>query len=115
MSYILEFLAMLALPAIVLAGFYLLLLPSLRQLLDETMKLSAGTSFYLRALALLFSFVLISEALDAGALREGAPWMENILNGGDILAEVMDHLMWIFLIFLIQITILTARFRRPHE
>jgi hypothetical protein len=114
MSYdFLGYLVQLVLVVAVMLGIYALLRGSLRKLLDELLKLPAGTTFYLRSLLLVFLLAGLSKTVgDKFSHEEGTAFMEYVWDVASTLQGVLELSLWWFIIYLVQITILTAVLHR---
>jgi len=97
-------------------GVYAMLRPSLRELLAEVIRLPAATVFYLRSLLLLLFLVALGETVgDKWEVAADAAFMEYVWNVAHAAGQVFKNFLWTFILYLVQITILTAVLRRRHE
>ncbi len=95
--------------------FYALLHASLRDLLNELLKVPAGTRFYLRALLLILLSAGLGQTVgDAFTHKEGTAFMEYVWDVAATVGKALEMSFWWFIIYLVQITILTAALRRRH-
>jgi hypothetical protein len=97
-------------------GVYALLRSSLGELLSEVVKLPAATVFYLRSLLLLLLLTALGQTVgDKLEVEAGAAFMEYVWQVAQTTGEVCQNFVWVFLLYLIQVTILTAVLKRRHE
>ena len=88
---------------------YVLVRGYLQLLLDRVLKLSAGTSFYLRAL--LLSLLLTALAGSVGKSFDSKPearFMEHVWTLASGLADVFQNVTTVLIVYVILITILVA-------
>ena len=109
--------AILFLLSLVLAlAIWLAISPSLRGLLNQVLKLSDGTTFYLRTL-------LVGLLLGVGAgvvsttfdLKPGSHFMEYVWRAASGLENVLQFFFGFVLAYLLLVTILVAVLRPRHE
>lgn len=97
-------------------GIYALLRPSVRALLDELLKLPAGTAFYLRSLLLILLMTALGHVIgDKFDYKAETAFMEYVWDVAQSVGEVLKNSVWLFVVYLVQITVLTAVLRRKHE
>ncbi|KPK31290.1 MAG: hypothetical protein AMK69_00790 [Nitrospira bacterium SG8_3] len=95
---------------------YALIHKSLRALLDELVKLPAGTTFYARLLFVGLVLAAASELMEQSfALKEDARFMEYVWKVADGLSDAFGFICVVLLVFIVQITILLAALRRRDE
>lgn len=98
---------------VVMLGVYAVLRGSLRTLLDEVLRVPAGTTFYLRSLLLLLLFAGLQKAVgDEFAHEAGTAWMVYVWDVADTVGAALETSAWVFILYLVQITILAATLRR---
>lgn len=94
---------------------HLLIRTSLRGLLDETIKLPAGTTFYTRILLIGLLFIALSATLKTGfTLNDGAAFMEYVWRVGDGLSSAFGNICLFLVGYLFIVTILVAVLRRKR-
>ncbi len=99
----------------VMLGMYALIRTSLRDLLDQVLKLPAATVFYLRSLLLILVFAALSKAVeDKFEHAADAAFMVYVWDVAGTLGDVLELSLAWFLVYLVQITILTAVLRRKN-
>lgn len=115
MTHLYGFLLQLAIVLTILAGAYALVAKSLREMLDEILKLPSATTFYMRSLLLLFVCVGISSTADSSIeISDDTPLMQYVWQIDSVFSEVFGFLVGIFVAYLIIITILTSVLRRRN-
>lgn len=86
---------------------------SLRSLLNEVIKISSATTFYLRALLIILIFIALSSVLSIELdLESEAPFMEYVWEIGDGLSSVLGMTSIYLAVYFVLITILVAVLRR---
>ena len=94
---------------------HLLVRKSLRDLLDSTVKLPAGTMFYTRILVIGLYLIALAAAVKANFnLEEGSAFMEYVWEVGDGLASAFGNICLFIAGYLLIITILVAVLRRKR-
>ncbi len=89
---------------------------SLRNLLDEVVKLPSGTTFYMRLFLIGLIFIALSSALDTVfALKEGSAFMEYVWRIADGLSSVFGITCLFITGYLLLVTILIAVLRHRHD
>jgi hypothetical protein len=81
---------------------------SLRALLNNVIDLPEGTTFYLRALVLVFLGVALSRVMTGVHMKPEAHFMEYVWEVGSHLADIFQSLFIVLLVYLGLITILVA-------
>lgn len=95
----------LALPIIL----FLPLRASLRDLLQHTVKLQAGTTFYLRSFLLVLFLSAVSAAIGTSFdLKPDSRFMEYVWKGAEGLSSALEKSLWFVAIYVVLITILVA-------
>jgi hypothetical protein len=93
----------------------LLVRRSLRDLLDDTVKLPSGTTFYTRILFIgLFLIALAAAVKTNFNLKEGSAFMEYAWRVADGLSSVFGYICLFIVGYLILVTILVAALRRKR-
>ena len=90
---------------------YLLLRYSLRNLLDQVLKLPAGTSFYLRAFLLVFLYLALAHVLTEFSLKPEARFLEYVWAVAAVLEKIFKDASVVLLVYLGLITALVAVLR----
>ena len=94
---------------------HLLVRKSLRDLLDDTVKLPSGTTFYTRILLIgLFLIALAATVETNFNLKEGSAFMEYVWKVGDGLSSAFGNICLFLAGYLLLITILVAVLRRKR-
>lgn len=105
---------LLAIGVVLLA--YALIRTSLRDLLDQLLKLPAGTTFYQRSLLVILLFGALGQAVGHKfELKPDSAFMEYVWEVAAALGSVLETTFWFFIVYLVQMTILAAVLRRKHE
>ena len=91
---------------------YAVLWRSLKSLLDELIRLPAGTTFYLRSLTLIVVFVALQNWDKPSETPQH--FMQYVWFAAAPLSDALQALWAILLVYLTLITILTAVLRRRH-
>ncbi len=95
---------------------YTLLKNSLKKVLDEIVKLSSATSFFMRVLLITLFFSALSSALSVSfILKNDAANMEYVWKIGDGLSNVLSSQSLYALAFLTLITIIIAVLKRKNN
>jgi predicted ferric reductase len=94
---------------------HLLVRKSLRDLLDNTVKLPSGTTFYARILVIGLYLIALAAAVQTNFnLKEGSALMEYVWKVGDGLASAFGNICLFIAGYLLLITILVAVLRRKR-
>lgn len=97
-------------------ALYALLQQSLRGLLDRVVRLPAGTSFYLRALLLLFLLVALSSVIKSQFdLKPDAHFMQYVWVIAADLAQFFENAFWGLMAYLAMLTVLLAALKVKNE
>jgi preprotein translocase subunit SecG len=108
----LELRAFLVLLLLSLAIPIILFLPlrsSLRELLQKTVKIDAGVTFYLRSFLLVLFLSALSAAIGTSfALKSDSRFIEYIWKGAEGLSGILEKTLWLTAVYLVLITILVA-------
>jgi preprotein translocase subunit SecG len=108
----LELRAFLVLLLLSLAIPIILFLPlrsSLRELLQKTVKIEAGVTFYLRSFLLVLFLSALSAAIGTSfALKPDSSFMEYIWKGAEGVSGILEKTLWLTAVYLVLITILVA-------
>ena len=110
------FLVLLALSLAVPIILFRLLRVSLRDLLQQTVKVQAGVTFYLRS----FLVVLLLSALSAAIgtsfdLKSGSRFMEYVWKGAEGLSSTLERSLWFIALYVVLITILVAALKTKDD
>jgi preprotein translocase subunit SecG len=110
------FLILLVLSLAVPVLLFLLLRPSLSALLQNTLKLEAGTTFYLRSFFLVLLLSALSAAIGTSFdLKPGSRFMEYVWKGAEGLSSTLEKSLWFMAIYLVLITILVATLKIRND
>jgi preprotein translocase subunit SecG len=108
----LELRAFLVLLLLSLAIPIILFLPlrsSLRELLQKTVKIDAGVTFYLRSFLLVLFLSALSAAIGTSfALKSDSRFIEYIWKGAEGLSGILEKTLWLTAVYLVLITILVV-------
>jgi preprotein translocase subunit SecG len=108
----LELRAFLVLLLLSLAIPIILFLPlrsSLRELLQKTVKIDAGVTFYLRSFLLVLFLSALSAAIGTSfALKSDSRFMEYVWKGAEGVSGILEKTLWLTAVYLVLITILVA-------
>jgi len=106
---ILGLLILVALSIIVAGVLYFPLRLSLRDLLENTVRLPAGVTFYLRSFGLVLFFAALSAAIGTSFdLKAGAHFMEYVWKLAEGLSSALQLTLWIGVVFVVVVTILVS-------
>jgi nitric oxide reductase large subunit len=95
---------------------YGLLGSSLRNLLNHTIRVPAGTTFYVRTFFICLVFVVLSQAVSTRFdLKPEAHFMEYVWRVGDGLENIFRDSFWILLTYAGLLTILVAVLKPKHD
>ncbi len=95
---------------------YVLVKKQLRELLDEVLRLPAGSEFYFRVFAIGVFFLGLAAALETRFdLKPEDHFMEYAWRVASGLALVLQNSVWYTLGYLVLVTILVVVLRRRHE
>jgi preprotein translocase subunit SecG len=110
------FLVLLALSLAVPIILFLLLRVSLRDLLQQTVKLQAGVAFYLRSFLLVLFLSALSAAIGTSFdLKSGSRFMEYVWKGAEGLASTLEKSLWFVAMYVVLITILVATLKTKDD
>lgn len=110
------FLVLLALSLAVPIILFLLLRVSLRDLLQQTVKLQAGVTFYLRSFLLVLFLSALSAAIGTSFdLKSGSRFMEYVWKGAEGLASTLEKSLWFVAMYVVLITILVATLKTKDD
>jgi hypothetical protein len=97
-------------------ALYALLQQSLRVVLDRVIRLPAGTSFYLRALLLIFFLVALSTAVGSQFdLKPDAHFMQYVWLIAADMAHFFENVFWGLLAYLAMVTVLLVVLKVKNE
>lgn len=94
---------------------YRVLRGSLRNLLDQTLKLPDATAFYVRSFLLVLLFVALAQAVSFARLKPESAFMDYLWTVADNIGTVLEHTYVALLVFLTLMTVLVAVLRHGHE
>ena len=110
------FLVLLALSLAVPIILFLLLRVSLRDLLEQTVKLQAGVTFYLRSFLLVLFLSALSAAIGTSFdLKSGSRFMEYVWKGAEGLSSTLEKSLWFVAMYVVLITILVATLKPKDD
>lgn len=91
---------------------YRLLRNSLREALDQVVRLPAATTFYLRVLSLTLIFLALSKVIGSRFdLKPEAHFMEYVWEVAGDMGGIFENIAWNLLAYLTLVTILVAVLR----
>jgi len=103
------FLVLLILSLAVPVIMFLLLRDSLRELLQHTVKLPGGVTFYLRSFLLVLFLSALSVAVGTSFnLKPDSRFMEYVWKGAEGLSSTLERTLWFVGIYVVVVTILIA-------
>jgi preprotein translocase subunit SecG len=103
------FLVLLLLSLAIPITLFLPLRSSLRELLQKTVKIEAGVTFYLRSFLLVLFLSALSAAIGTSfALKPDSRFMEYIWKGAEGVSGILEKTLWLTAVYLVLITILVA-------
>jgi preprotein translocase subunit SecG len=103
------FLVLLLLSLAIPIVLFLPLRSSLRELLQKTVKIDAGVTFYLRSFLLVLFLSALSAAIGTSfALKSDSRFMEYIWKGAEGVSGILEKTLWLTAVYLVLITILVA-------
>lgn len=88
---------------------------SLASLLDDLLRLPAGTSFYMRVLAIVVTIAGLSGALGTYDLKKDAAFMQYVWRVAGGLSSTFSDMSIVLAEYLLLVTVLVAALRRRHE
>jgi hypothetical protein len=110
------FLVLLLLSVMVAIILFFSLHNSLRDLLQSTIKLPAGVTFYLRSFALVLVLAALSAAIGiVSDMKSGAHFMEYVWTAAGGLSSVLEAVLGFLAVYLVLITILVATLKPKRE
>ena len=110
------FLVLLALSLAVPIILFFLLRVSLRDLLQHTVKLQAGVTFYLRSFLLVLFLAALSAAIGTSFdLKSGSRFMEYVWKGAEGLSSTLEKSLWFVAIYVVLLTILVATLKTKDD
>jgi preprotein translocase subunit SecG len=110
------FLVLLALSLAVPIILFLLLRVSLHDLLQQTVKLQAGVTFYLRSFLLVLFLSALSAAIGTSFdLKSGSRFMEYVWKGAEGLSSTLERSLWFVAVYVVLITILVATLKTKDD
>ena len=110
------FLVLLILSLVVPTILFLLLRDSLRELLQHTLKLPAGVTFYLRTFLLVLYLSSLSVAVGTTFdLKPGSRFMEYVWKGAEGLSSTMEETLLFVGSYVVVVTILIATLKIKDE
>jgi hypothetical protein len=90
---------------------YKLIASSLRELLDKIIRIPEGTTFYLRALALVLICLALSKVVVGISLKSDAHVIEYVWAVGSHLSDVLENVFTTLLAFVVVVTVLVVVLR----
>jgi preprotein translocase subunit SecG len=104
-AFLVLLLLSLAMPIIL----FLPLRSSLRELLQKTIKIEAGVTFYLRSFLLVLFLSALSAAIGTSfALKSDSRFIEYVWKGAEGVSGILERTLWLTAVYLVLITILVA-------
>jgi len=99
----------------IVLALYALLGKSLRELLDKTIRLSAGSIFYMRALILVLLCTALSKVLNGVHQKPEAHFIEYVWAVAGDISNVFDNLFGVLLAYVAIVTILVVVLKPKNE
>ena len=96
-------------------ALYGLLGTSLRELLDKTMRLPAGSAFYLRAFILILLCGAFSKVMGGVHQKQDAHFMDYVWAVAIDSSNVLDNLLLILLGYVVIVTVLVVVLKPKNE
>lgn len=110
------FLILFVLSFVLTFAIWAALSPSLRGLLNQVLKLSDGTTFYLRTLLIGLLLSAAAGVVDTTFdLKPGSAFMEYVWRVASGFENVLQFFFGFMLVYLLLVTILVAVLRPRHE
>ncbi|HEV2196339.1 MAG TPA: hypothetical protein VGR55_12220 [Candidatus Acidoferrum sp.] len=92
----------------IVLALYALLGKSLRELLDKTVRLPAGSSFYMRALILILLCTALSKVINGIHQKPDAHFMEYVWAVAGDISNVFENVFGVLLAYVAIVTILVV-------
>lgn len=103
------FLILLVLALAVPIALFLLLRGSLRELLQRTVKLPAGVTFFLRSFFLTLTVSALSAAIGISFdMKPDSPFMEYVWKEAGGLSSALEQMLWFIALYVTLVAILIA-------
>ncbi|HKW64687.1 MAG TPA: hypothetical protein VJN89_19195 [Candidatus Acidoferrum sp.] len=99
----------------IVLAIYGLLGKVLRELLDKTIRLTAGSAFYLRALILILLCGALSKVIGGVHQKPDDHFMDYVWAVAHDTSEVFDNLLLILIVYVVIVTVLVAVLRPKNE
>ena len=93
---------------------YKLIAPSLRGLLEKIIRLPEGTAFYMRALALVLTFLALSKALVGIHEKPEDHAIEYVWAVAGHLSDVLESAFMVLLVYVVVVTVLVVVLRSKN-
>ena len=93
---------------------YAILARSLRELLDQVIRIPAGTTFYLRSLALVVAFISLSKFVIFPNDTQ-THFMDYVWLTAGAISEVFEGLVYVVLVYLLLITVVVVVLKPKNE
>jgi hypothetical protein len=94
---------------------YAVLAKNLAELLDKTIRLPAGRTFYMRALALILLCGALTKVISGVHQKPDAHFMEYVWAVAGDISNVFDNLFGILLIYVAIVTVLVVVLKPKNE
>ncbi len=91
---------------------YRILRKSLGGVLDETIGIPAATTFYLRSLSIILTFVVLKSVVTGINQKPEARFMEYVWAVAGDMSKIFENTFTVLLIFVVMVTIVIAVLRR---
>ena len=96
-------------------ALYTLLGKSLRELLDKTVRLPAGSSFYMRALILILLCTALSKVINGIHQKPEAHFMEYVWAVASDISNVFENVFGVLLVYVAIVTILVVVLKPKND
>lgn len=99
----------------IVLALYTLLEKSLRELLDKTIRLPAGSVFYMRALILILLCAALTKVINGVHQKPDAHFMEYVWAVAGDISNVFDNVFGVLLAYVAIVTILVVVLKPKNE
>jgi drug/metabolite transporter (DMT)-like permease len=93
---------------------YGILSKSLRELLNQVIRIPAGTTFYLRSLALIVAFISLSKFVISPSDTQ-THFMDYVWLVATAIGEAFENLAYVVLVYLVLITVVVVVLKPKNE
>ncbi len=93
---------------------YTILARSLRELLDQVIRMPAGTTFYLRSLALVVTFISLSKFVISPSDTQ-THFMDHVWLVASAVSSMFEDVAYVVLFYLLLITVVLVVLKPKNE